>query len=554
MESLKIGRVSATEKVPTSCDEFIFWLEDKQKVSPFDIIKVENNIAQTNSITYGVIQDIFHITDSPGHLSNYISSDFGDVNSEGLTQKLGLSYAKASVIHNDKENYMPVRDGAPVYPADANDIKKALGLDIIPTEKAIPAGVLHSSTGVNVTINYSSDFLVGPEGAHINISGISGLATKTSYAMFLLQAIQQKVDDVATIILNVKGDDLLRLHEPNRKFQTPEAESTWRQSWEETGLKCEPFANVQYFYPYKKSSAFPYSLTSLNNESLVTQYSDAIASNFIYTYEHDSCKLDLLFSNIDDPNFTIESILNFIADSPDFDSLNWETFKDRLGDYTNKETRKHIGNKDIPIQSWWKFKRLISNSINNDIFQKTISNDPERRQVHLSDKIQQIKGGDTFVVDIAKLDEQLQCLVFGDIIKAVYGLKHGEIERENIPRRVVIFVDELNKYAPSTSPKGSPILNYLLEITERGRSEGVILFSAEQFKSAVHDRVKGNCSTHVYGRTNAIEISKPDYRYIPNVFSNMLTRISKGDLIIQHPIFKTLLKIRFPFPSYRQGV
>jgi hypothetical protein len=372
--------------------------------------------------------------------------------------------------------------------------------------------------------------------------------------MFLLQAIQQKVDDVATIILNVKGDDLLRLHEPNRKFQTPEAESTWRQSWEETGLKCEPFANVQYFYPYKKSSAFPYSLTSLNNESLVTQYSDAIASNFIYTYEHDSCKLDLLFSNIDDPNFTIESILNFIADSPDFDSLNWETFKDRLGDYTNKETRKHIGNKDIPIQSWWKFKRLISNSINNDIFQKTISNDPERRQVHLSDKIQQIKGGDTFVVDIAKLDEQLQCLVFGDIIKAVYGLKHGEIERENIPRRVVIFVDELNKYAPSTSPKGSPILNYLLEITERGRSEGVILFSAEQFKSAVHDRVKGNCSTHVYGRTNAIEISKPDYRYIPNVFSNMLTRISKGDLIIQHPIFKTLLKIRFPFPSYRQGV
>jgi hypothetical protein len=137
-------------------------------------------------------------------------------------------------------------------------------------------------------------------------------------------------------------------------------------------------------------------------------------------------------------------------------------------------------------------------------------------------------------------------------------MKHGEYEDDRkvgveIPKKVVIFVDELNKYAPSTSPKNSPILNYLLEITERGRSEGVILFSAEQFKSAVHDRVKGNCSTHVYGRTNAIEISKPDYRYIPNVYSNMMSRLEQGDLIIQHPIFKTLLKIKFPYPSYQQG-
>jgi hypothetical protein len=148
-------------------------------------------------------------------------------------------------------------------------------------------------------------------------------------------------------------------------------------------------------------------------------------------------------------------------------------------------------------------------------------------------------------------------MVFGDIIKTVYELKHGEDEyrtvKDSIPRRIIIFVDELNKYAPSTSPKNSPILNYLLEISERGRSEGVVLFSAEQFKSAIHDRIKGNCSTHVYGRTNAIEISKPDYRYIPNVYSSMMNRLEKGDLIIQHPIFKTLLKIAFPYPSYQQG-
>lgn len=547
-----IGRVSATEKMPTSCDEFIFWLEDNQKVSPFDIVRVDNIISDFKSKTYGVIQDIFHITDSPGHLSNYISSDFGNITTDCLTKKLGLSYAKCSVIHNDCENYMPVKDGVSVYAADEEDIKKALGLDIIQQENAIPAGTIETSNGVCVPINYNSDFLVGPEGAHLNIAGISGLATKTSYAMFLLQSIQQKTEDVATIILNVKKDDLLRLHETNQKLSGKDIESI-ENSWSKAGLKCKPFENVKYFYPFKTSHEFPHSLTTLSTSALRSQMDKNMAFNFIYTYDHDANKLDLLFSNIDDPNFTIESILNFILESPDFDELNWTSFMKKLAEYSSKEERKSKANKDIPIQSWWKFKRLISNSINNQIFQASISKTKEYRQVHLSDEIKKIKSGDTFVVDIAKLDEQLQCLVFGDIIKSVYELKHGGVERKNIPKRIVIFVDELNKYAPSTSSRNSSILSYLLEITERGRSEGVILFSAEQFKSAVHDRVKGNCSTHVYGRTNAIEISKPDYRYIPNVFSNIMTRLGKGELIIQHPVFKTLLKIKFPRPAYQQG-
>jgi DNA helicase HerA-like ATPase len=549
MENKRIGKVSVTEKNPSSCLEFNFWLEDTEVVYPFDIIRVENNIDDLHSVTYGIIQDIFHITDSPGHLSNYISSDFGNLDVNEQTLKLGLTYAKVEVIHNDKDNSMPVRDGAIVYSANEEDIMKALGLDSI--HNPICAGILKTSSGVSVPISYNGDFIIGPEGAHMNVSGISGLATKTSYAMFLLQSIQQKVDDVAMIVLNVKGDDLLRIEKPNKKISDGQ-----KADWDKSGLKCDPFKNVKYFYPYKKSGDVSYSATSLDAEDLKRQFDDKTAHNFVFTYDHDKEKLDLLFSNIDDPNFTIESILNFIAEHPDFDSLTWESFKIKIKEYTSSENRKNIQNKDIPIQSWRKFSRLISNSINNDLFQTSLSKDEKRHQVYLSEHIANIESGNTMVVDIAKLDEQLQCLVFGDIIKAVYNLKHGESERSSnkpIPKKILIFVDELNKYAPSTSAKGSPILSYLLEITERGRSEGVILFSAEQFKSGIHDRVKGNCSTHIYGRTNAIEISKPDYRYIPNVYSNMMTRLGKGDLIIQHPVFKTLLKIQFPYPSYQQG-
>ena len=52
-----IGKVSATEKNPSSCDEFQFWMSDDTILSPFDIVLVENKT--DNSITYGVVQDIF---------------------------------------------------------------------------------------------------------------------------------------------------------------------------------------------------------------------------------------------------------------------------------------------------------------------------------------------------------------------------------------------------------------------------------------------------------------------------------------------------------------
>lgn len=548
-----IGKVSATEKYPSSCDDFQFWLADDAILSPFDIVRVENKT--DNSVTYGVVQDILHITDGNGHISNYVSSDFGNVDITPMTRRLSLSYAKVSVIHNTKENFMPVFEGSPVYTSDIEDIQIALGLDNIDDRTAIPAGLMKASNNVSVPIKYNGDFLIGPEGAHMNISGISGLATKTSYVMFLLKAIQHKCkDDVAIIVLNVKGDDLLHVHQPNEKITASQ-----RKDWDDLGVPCEPFENVRYLYPYCKQKDKFHANTTLSAEDLQEQFFMEQGANFVYTFDHDISKVDMLFSNVDDPNYTIESILNYIDYGQEFSGdLSWTDFKDKLKDFCTKGSGKN-NNSSILIQSWQRFRRLINNSINDDIFVNARSSAKDQHQVYLSDEILNINGGEMAVVDISGLTEQLQCLVFGDIIRSVYSLKHGDydpedrISRKPVPKKVIIFVDELNKYAPSTSSKGSPLLANLLDITERGRSEGIILFSAEQFRSAIHDRIKGNCGTNVYGRTNAIEVSRPDYKFVPTVYANMMTRLNKGDLIVHHPVFKTLLKLQFPFPSYNQG-
>jgi DNA helicase HerA-like ATPase len=202
--------------------------------------------------------------------------------------------------------------------------------------------------------------------------------------------------------------------------------------------------------------------------------------------------------------------------------------------------------------SWRKFKRVITKALNNSIFSHrvVIENNEER----LRDSIIAIQKNEIHVVDIARLDQDTQAFVFGDVIRAIYELKLGQEDRDDkdIPSKIIIFIDELNKYASKDVPKDSPILKQIIDISERGRSLGIILFSVEQFKSAIHDRVKGNCASHAYGRTNAIEISKVDYKFVPSVYKNMMTRLDPGEYIIEHPVFRSLLNIKFPRPLYKQ--
>lgn len=536
----RIGKVSISEKSPSTCNEFCFWLDSNARIKPFDIIKAQHI---DDSITFGMIREISHISDSSGHLSNYISSDFGDVESDPETLRLGMTFAKADVIGNTKNIEMPVVSGASVEFASPEEIISALGLDKI--KNKIPAGFIEMSDGSPVPIGYAEEFVLGPDGAHLNISGISGLATKTSYAMFLLQAIQQQCPETAIIIINVKGRDLLQIDEEN-----PDLSKGDRKKWENCGLECKPFENVKFFYPFAES-ADHYSLTNCRNSSLEEQHKKDKAFNFIYSYEEDIEKLNLLFSNIDDPNLTWDAIMNKFQN--DFKNITtWQQFFDKI-DAGSKAGGSD--DKEIPVQSWRRFKRItetvIKPHLHKSIFQDGMSDSKEFKHVHLKKKINQIEAGEVYVIDIESMPHlHHQYLVIGDIFKSVKDLMLGA--RANL-KRIIVFFDELNKFAPANAPKNSPILLDILDVAERGRSLGVILFSAQQFKSSVFDRVKGNCSTLVYGRTNAIEVSKPDYRFISNTIKNIMTRLEQGELIAEHPLFRSMLKFKFPLPSYDQA-
>ena len=433
----------------------------------------------------------------------------------------------------------------------------ALGLDQV--KNPIPAGYIKMYEGANeqiLPVNFNSHFLIGPEGAHLNISGISGLASKTSYAMFLMKAIQdvamkEKKESVAFIMMNVKGTDLLKIDEMNKR---EDELKQIRPIYDILGMEMSAFKQVSYYYPYSKDyTAYTYEKKATIQDRL--QSKKAFQYKYLFETDEDKECLDLLFANVDDPNDTIESIINFIiSNGGTFNGVEcWDDFKQALLEQTQSQGKSAGAGKEISVLSWRKFYRLFNKSFQKcrQMFTEKLGNDG--KSVRLRDKIAQIKKNDIMVIDVAKLDEESQGFVFGDVMRAVYNLKLGSSDRsdEDIPDRIIIFIDELNKYASNDVPKSSPILHQLLDITERGRSLGIVLFGAEQFVSDIHKRVKGNCATQAFGRTNAIEITKEDFRFVPQVYKTMLTRQKQGEYIIQNPVFRSMLNVNFPLPIYK---
>jgi hypothetical protein len=538
-----IGRASATEYDPNTSDKFSFWLGEEVLVNPFDIVQAEHF---SDSHTYGLVTMLEHRTDAGSHLANWFSNSFGDLSGEPNTARQGTTIARAAVLSNDADIYMPVQNEARIRFANAEGVHIALGItdEAMPPERRIPAGLIALSNGTQATAYIDRAYVLGPEGAHVSISGISGLATKTSYAMFLLQALFQTMKDeneVAAILLNVKHGDLLQIDQEGSLSDED------KERWKAIGLEPRPFEKVRYLLPAGKEY---FTTFRPNSFALPLSY-----NTYAYALTDTADKLDLLFSNIPDPSDTIDSLVGEIANGIINKEAKWKKVTDwnsLLNDEPlfDSKTGKAQNVGDIRAISVARFRRQLrrmAQTRSTGLFVKQRSKD----LVNLSKEIETIRGGEVVCVDIARLTDWEQTLVFGDILRTICSLYvESDEETSDLPRKVVIFVDELNKFAPS-GVKQSAIVEQILDVAERGRSIGIVLFSAQQFLSAVHPRVPGNASTVILGRNGSSELSQPEYRFLdPDVKMNV-TRLGKGELLLSHATYRQPVRIVFPRPAYK---
>lgn len=285
---------------------------------------------------------------------------------------------------------------------------------------------------VKLRVDVDARFLIGPEGAHLNISGISGLAAKTSYAMFLLKGIQDKClkaedleddEDVAFVLFNVKGRDLLAIDEPNEFDNAKEREETL-ELYKYLEMSPAPFKNVHYYYPYSTKNCWN---TYLDKETVEHNISTNKAHMYKYEYKMDKDNLDLMFASLDDPTQTMDAILSYIISGRgNFGYLeSWTEFLNEVHKCGEAGSSKNgQGSQEITVQSWRKFERIVKKSIyRNNMFDDIHDSNNETR---VREALGKIKKNEVHVIDIAKLNDDMQCFVFGDAVRAIYDLQLGQ--------------------------------------------------------------------------------------------------------------------------------
>ncbi len=546
-----LGRVVATERKPNTPHEFHFWTALDSPVGIGTIVRVEGPEVVNGVVpqVFGIVTEGFSWTDLATPLHDVMSHDANPADSPPYqTARAEIRLYTAAVLrHIPEEPLQPVPMGS-VFLANEADVAVALRMDgyLKPESRTgIPVGVYRAG-GTDSPIYLDADFLLGPEAAHMNISGVSGLATKTSAVEWLLQSIfahtPAQKGSVAAICFNVKGPDLCFLDKPG------EIDDTDRLLYEQCGVPAKPFENVQYFAPFKSDGV---SLNTLrSNEALldnvtaltwglreVLQYAEVLLNKDDVDAKADAL-IDFIKENVLDKRF-VDPLLerpHTVTSFADLDA--W--FKDVLRSLEKKDD-----------QSWRTHHVATIRKVRN-----RLSNISVRCKGLVADDgatsdlpFGSFQDRTVYVIDVAGVEEDAQDLIFARVVTKL----REHLEKHDLGvQQVVVFVDELNKYAPADG-QDTYVRKMLLDIAERGRYLGLVLFAAQQFRSQVHRRVVGNSGTALYGRMDGDELATPGYAVLSPAIKTKLATLEKGQLMVRHPHFTQPIFVRFPRPAVMRG-
>jgi DNA helicase HerA-like ATPase len=453
--------------------------------------------------------------------------------------------AEITTTRVDPEVYVPPAPGALVYRAQGEARAGALYFDRM--ERQVPMGF--GRDGIPVYLN--ADFLDGSRGAHVSISGISGVATKTSFATFLLYSIFRsgmlggagETANTRALIFNVKGEDLLFLDHPNVRLDAQTVEAYAR-----LGLTAGPFPDVRVYAPPRAGDA--------SGAPDVSSRLSGVDSFYWTLAEFCADRLlPYVFADADDERQQYTMVVHSVAAHLTRTAVAAEggvaIDGTRLGSYA--ELVDHIVEQlaDDATRGAWAgtavglgtvnafARRLIASK--KDLT-RLIRGDLATRKPH---QINTAESAQVTVVDLHNLPDRAQRFVVGVTLRTEFERK----ERAGTAKPLLFVVlDELNKYAPREG--SSPIKEVLLDIAERGRSLGVVLIGAQQTASEVERRIVANSAIRVVGRLDPAEASRPEYGFLPPAQRQRALLAKPGTMFVSQPEIPVPLCVEFPFPAW----
>ncbi|MBI3682559.1 MAG: ATP-binding protein [Acidobacteria bacterium] len=432
--------------------------------------------------------------------------------------------AHVTVTRVEPEIFVPPLPGQSVHLASGEDRDKALFFDSM--TRRFPLGL--SRDGELVYGNF--EFLDGSRGAHVNISGISGVATKTTYATFLVYGIFHsellgaEAANTHALIFNVKGEDLLFLDKGNAGL-TAEHEASYAR----LGLKPGAFEDVAIFAPVRKDEIEM--IPDTGTRSDVTAFAWSIEQFCRERF------LRFLFTESEDETSQLSGVVERVAAHlarEDVSAL--ETFDDVVS-LIQDNLGAWAGGYAAGTQAAFE-RRLLTAAPRAGHLIRGRMEEPGRHTIDW-------RRAQVTVIDIHNLHDRAKRFVIGVLLKRMFEDKERSGTR--LPLTFVVL-DELNRYAPREG--WSPIKEVILDIAERGRSLGVILIGAEQTASQIERRIVANSSFRVVGRLDLAEAQQHEYAFLPATSRARAGILKPGTVIVSQPEIPIPLLVQFPFPSW----
>jgi uncharacterized protein len=559
----RVGRVLGSEHTTTA--EFRVVLEEDEYLQLDDLIVVRTEVPKVGEVrTYGVITEAEAVYEGAQY-----ESDTHRIAELGIMPAAKVRTARVAVTRVDPEVWVSADPGEEVARATGEERRKALYADEM--ERPLPIGLGRDGAPVHVDL----DFFDGRKGGHMSISGISGVATKTSFALFFLRMLTSTPEVVGSgaanlrvLVFNVKGEDLLWLDRPNASFEAHEGA---REGWTALGVDPAPFPSVRFWAPPRRQSG----------DVVVPDTGGRFEGVEVFSWTPrafiDQDLLEFCFTDASDAKNQIP----FIRERVQLQLKRWAVGVDGMpgavalrdpaqapdGHTWSRDDRIPAAQADVVITDLPSLVRALEVHLEPDdgseadagwtarVMPGTVAAFLRRlhaasaRLGHLvrADADRRIDRGaaNVTVVAIQSLHEQAQRFVVGALLRETF--KEKEDTGQRLPLSVIVL-DELNKYAPREGT--GPLKDMLIDIAQRGRSLGVLLVGAQQTASRVAPEVLENAAIRVTGRLDSAEAERAEYGWMLPSTRARARLLKPGTMVVSQPAIPVPLVVTFPFPPW----
>src|SRR5262249_3449422 len=133
---------------------------------------------------YAIVDEVYRQSRKRNIGQEYDTFD-GDTAYEPELASEGVTFATASILRADPSVLTPPIEQSLVYLGGEDEARMAYSADDI--ERRLPVGLIKNGGDVTAGPGYIDlDYLLGVNGGHMNINGVAGRGTKSSFLLFTI--------------------------------------------------------------------------------------------------------------------------------------------------------------------------------------------------------------------------------------------------------------------------------------------------------------------------------------------------------------------------------